>query len=77
MQVCEALAVIHEEGLVHGGVRLENVCLERLNDGEELEECANIKLTDPIISRNVPFDTPFSMVYWSPEMCKGIDTGGI
>jgi serine/threonine protein kinase len=77
LQVCEALAVIHEEGLVHGGVRLENVCLERLNDGEELEECANIKLTDPIISRNVPFDTPSSMVYWSPEMCKGIDTGGI
>ena len=77
-QVCEALAVIHQDGLVHGNLRLENICLEALGGtNEEIEDCANIKLTDAIVSRNVPFDTPCNMVYWSPEMCKGINTGGI
>jgi len=36
LQLCEALATIHEDGLVHGGVRLENVCLE--GGHEEIEQ---------------------------------------
>ena len=76
LQICKALAVVHQDGLVHGGLRLENVCLEG-HSVEDIEECANIQLTDTIVSRSLPFDTPRQMVYWSPEMCKGINTGGI
>ena len=76
LQLCEALAVIHADGLVHGAVRLENVLLEGGFDGD-VEQCANIKLTDAIIGRNLPFDTPCNMVYWSQEMLKGVNTGGI
>lgn len=39
LQLCEALAAIHEDGLVHGGVRLENVCLE--GGHEEIEQVRN------------------------------------
>ena len=76
LQLCEALAIIHNDGLVHGNCRLENVCLEGGFE-EEIEQCANIKLTDAIIGRNLPFDTPCNLVYWSQEMLSGVNTGGI
>jgi serine/threonine protein kinase len=75
-QICEALSVVHEEGLVHRDIKPDNIFLHRdANSNEEI-----VKLLDFGIAR--PTDQKATMLtnygrvmgtpeYMSPEQCRG------
>jgi serine/threonine-protein kinase len=75
-QICEALAVVHEEGLVHRDIKPDNIFLHKEKDKEE----EMVKLLDFGIARptaaKATMLTNYGRVmgtpeYMSPEQCRG------
>jgi serine/threonine-protein kinase len=73
--LCEALAIVHQAGLVHRDIKSENVFLHRTPDGREIVKLLDFGLVRPIFQQESALTTYGRVMgtpeYMSPEQCKG------
>lgn len=75
-QICEALAVVHEEGLVHRDIKPDNIFLHRDdNRDEEIVKLLDFGIARPTYAKATML-TNYGRVmgtpeYMSPEQCRG------
>lgn len=75
-QICEALAVVHEEGLVHRDIKPDNIFLHRAeNSDTEVVKLLDFGIARPTVSKSTML-TNYGRVmgtpeYMSPEQCRG------
>ncbi len=76
-QICEALAAVHDEGLVHRDIKPDNIFIhKRADDGKEMVKLLDFGIARPIYKSNSAMLTSYGRVmgtpeYMSPEQCKG------
>ncbi|MCB9639745.1 MAG: protein kinase [Myxococcales bacterium] len=75
-QICEALGVVHEEGLVHRDIKPDNIFLHRDNNSdEEMVKLLDFGIARPTYNKATML-TNYGRVmgtpeYMSPEQCRG------
>ncbi len=73
--LCEALAVVHQAGLVHRDIKSENVFLHKTPDNREIVKLLDFGLVRPIFHQEAALTTYGRVMgtpeYMSPEQCRG------
>lgn len=69
-QAAEALAFAHQQGLLHGAIKPENLLLNPAAAG--IEQGLTLKLTDFGLARLLPDEALSAPAYLSPEQCSGL-----
>jgi hypothetical protein len=72
-QAAEALVYAHEQGVIHGAIKPENLLL-RAVEADAPQEATTLKIADFGLAHLLPDEALSAPAYLSPEQCRGLAT---